>query len=51
MGAQFGRLGFEQPRLQAGGHAGAAELTEGALQFDEVHVGISSWVLRAMTSR
>ncbi len=44
-------LRLEQSRLQAGGHARAAELAEGALQFDEVHVGISSCVLRAMTSR
>ncbi|MGH7644053.1 MAG: hypothetical protein ACREMR_00570, partial [Gemmatimonadales bacterium] len=42
---------LEQPGLKAGGHAGAAELAEGALQFDEVHVGISSWVFRAMRSR
>ena len=45
------RLRLEQPRLQAGGHAGAAELAQGALQFDEVHVGIASWVFCAMTSR
>jgi len=47
------RLGLrlEQARLEAGGHARAAELAEGALQFDEIHVGISSWVLWAMTSR
>ena len=44
-------LGLEQPRLEDGGHAGAAELAQGALQFDEVHVGISSWVFRAMRSR
>ena len=44
-------LGLEQPHLQAGGQAGEPELVEGALQFDEVHVGISSWVLCAMTSR
>src|SRR6266851_996862 len=44
-------LGLEQPRLQAGGHAGAAELPQSALQFDEVHVGISSWDFCAMTSR
>ena len=44
-------LGLEQPRLQAGGHAGAAELAQGALQFDEVHGGIASWVFCAMTSR
>ena len=51
MGASLRGLGLEQPRLEAGGHAGAAELAQGVLQFDEVHVGISSWVLRAMTSR
>ena len=44
-------LGLEQPRLEGGGHAGAAELAQGALQFDEVHVGIASWVFCAMTSR
>ncbi len=50
-GGQLLGLGLEQPGFEAGGHAGAAELAEGALQFDEVHVGISSWVFRAMTSR
>ena len=49
-GRQRGRLGFEQAGLEAGGHAGAAELAEGALQFDEVHE-VASWALRAMTSR
>jgi hypothetical protein len=44
-------LGLEQPGFEASGHAGAAELTEGVLQFDEVHVGLSSWVLRAIMSR
>ena len=44
-------LRLEEPRLEAGRHAGAAELPEGALQLDEVHVGIASWVFRAMTSR
>ncbi len=44
-------LRLEQSRLEAGGHARAAELAEDALQFDEIHVGISSWVLWAMTSR
>ena len=51
MRGQLLGLGLEQPGLEAGGHAGAAELAQGALQFDEVHVGISSWVFRAMTSR
>ena len=37
-------LRLEQPGLEGGGHAGAAELAQGALQFDEIHVGISSWV-------
>lgn len=50
-GRQLGALGLKQARLEASGHAGAAELAEGALQFDEVHVGISSWVFRAITSR
>ena len=36
------RLRLEQPRLQAGGHTGAAELAQRALQFDEIHRGISS---------
>ena len=49
-GRQRGGLGFEQTGLEAGGHAGAAELAEGALQFDEVH-GVASWAFRAMTSR
>ena len=44
-------LGLEEARLEAGRHAGAAELPEGALELDEVHVGISSWDFRAMTSR
>ena len=44
-------LRLEQPWLQAGGHAGAPELTQSALQFDEVHVEIASWVFCAMTSR
>jgi hypothetical protein len=41
-GGQLLRLGLEQPWLQAGGHARATELPQGALQFDEVHVGIAS---------
>jgi hypothetical protein len=45
------RLRLEQPGLQARGHAGAAELAQGTLQFDEIHRGISSWVFWAMTSR
>ena len=48
---QLGGLGLEQAGLEGGGHAGAAELAEGALQFDEVHVGISSWAFRVMRSR
>ena len=35
-------LGLEEPRFQAGGHTRAAELPQGALQFDEVHVGNAS---------
>src|SRR6516164_2245393 len=50
-GGELLRLGLQQPGLEAGGHAGAAELAQGAVQFDEVHVGISSWALRAMRSR
>src|SRR5574341_1909968 len=48
---QLGGLSLEQAGLERGGHARAAELAEGALQFDEVHDGISSWVRRAMRSR
>ena len=43
-------LRFEQAGLKPGGEAGAAELAQGALQFDDVH-GVTSWVFRAMTSR
>ena len=50
-GGELLRLGLEQPGLEGGGHARAAELAEGALQLDEVHVGISSWDFRAMRSR
>jgi hypothetical protein len=42
-------LRLEEPRLEARGHAGAAELAQGALQFDHVH-DETSWVFRAMTS-
>jgi hypothetical protein len=41
-------LGFEQARLKPGGDAGAAELAEGALPFEDV-LGVTSWVFRAMT--
>jgi hypothetical protein len=50
-GGELLRLGLQQAGFKAGGHAGAAELTEGALQLDEVHVGISSCVFCAMKSR
>jgi hypothetical protein len=43
-------LGLEQTPFEPGGHAGAAELAEGALQFDERHEG-TSWVLCAITAR
>jgi hypothetical protein len=43
-------LGLDEAGLQAGGDAGAAELAQGALQFEDVH-GVPSWVFRAMTSR
>jgi hypothetical protein len=43
-------LRLQQPWLQAGGHAGAAKLTQGALEFEDVHE-LASWALRAMTSR
>ena len=51
MVGQLRSLGLEQPRLEPGGHGGAAELAQGVLQLDEVLGGSSSWVLRAMTSR
>ena len=51
MGASFSAWACEQTGFEPGGHAGAAELAQGALQFDDVHVGISSCVLCAMTSR
>jgi 3-octaprenyl-4-hydroxybenzoate carboxy-lyase Rift-related domain len=50
-GGQLLGLRFEQGGLEADGHAGAVELPQGALQFDEVHGGGTSWVFRAMTSR
>jgi hypothetical protein len=50
-GGQLLGLRFEQTGLEADGHAGAAELPQGALQFDEVHGGGTSWAFRAMTSR
>src|SRR5712691_10130028 len=43
-------LGLEEARLEPGGQTGAAELAQGALQFDDIH-GVTSWVFRAMTSR
>jgi hypothetical protein len=45
LGLRFDEAGFE-----GGGDAGAPELAQGALQFDDVH-GVTSWVFRAMTSR
>ena len=50
MRGQLLGLGFEQAGLETGGDAGAAELAQGALQFEDVH-GVTSWVFRAMTSR
>jgi hypothetical protein len=47
---QLLRLGLEEPAFEAGGHARAAELPEGALQFDERHEG-TSWVFCAITAR
>jgi hypothetical protein len=47
-GGQRRGLGLEQPGFEAGGHARAAELAQGALQLDAVHVGRPSWVLRVM---
>src|SRR5262249_9421466 len=47
---QLLRLGLEEAAFEAGGHPGAAELAEGALQFDEHHVG-TSWVFCAITAR
>src|SRR5262249_2681162 len=43
-------LSLEQACLKPGGHAAAAELAQGTLQFDHVHEE-PSWVFRAMTSR
>ena len=43
-------LGLEQAAFEAGRHAGAPELAEGTLQFDERHVG-TSWVFCAITAR
>jgi hypothetical protein len=40
-------LRLQQARLEAGGHAGAAEVAEGALKFEQVHEGAPS-VSRAM---
>jgi len=49
-GGQLLGLRLEQATFQTAGHAGAAELAKGALQFDERHVG-TSWVFCAMTAR
>ena len=49
-GRQLLGLRFEHAGLEPSGDAGAAELTQGALQLDDVH-GVISWVFRAMTSR
>ena len=43
-------LRFEQARFETGGHAGAAELAQGALQFEERH-GAAPALSRATTSR
>ena len=50
MGASFSAWASSRRAFEPGGHAGAAELAQGALQFDDVH-GVTSWVFRAMTSR
>ena len=49
MGDELLGLGLAQPRLEDVGHAGEAELPEGAIEFDEVHVG--SPVFWSMRSR
>jgi hypothetical protein len=49
-GGQLLGLGFKQAGFEAGGDAGAAELAQGALEFEDVHE-LASWALRAMTSR
>jgi hypothetical protein len=49
-GGEFLGLRFEQAGLEPGGDAGAAELAQGTLQFDDVH-GRTSSVFRATTSR
>src|SRR5262249_5073050 len=43
-------LRLQEAGVQAGRDARAAELAQGALQFDDVH-GVTSWAFRAMTSR
>jgi hypothetical protein len=43
-------LRFEQAGFEAGGDAGAAELAQGALEFEDVQE-LASRALRAMTSR
>ena len=49
-GGQLLGLRLEQADLQPGRDARAAELAQGALQFDDVHE-VTSWIFRAMTSR
>ena len=44
------RLSLEEPAFETGRHARAAKLAEGALEFDERHVG-TSWVFCAITAR
>jgi hypothetical protein len=45
-----GRREPEEAAFEARSHAGAAELAEGALQFDERHVG-TSWVFCTIMAR
>ena len=48
-GHHFLGLCLTEPRLQDIGHAGEAELAQGVIDFDEVHIG--SPVLRSIRSR
>src|SRR5262249_50880473 len=43
-------LRLDKPGFEGSRDAGAPELAQSALQFDDVH-GVTPWVFRAMTSR
>jgi hypothetical protein len=40
-GRQFLGLRLAQARVEDGGHTGEAELPQGAIEFDEIHEGVS----------